>query len=121
LSALSYQYNRKITRESLEITEGIGTTRVAVEGSYCTAEDEEEKGIARIVVGVGSPEADHKDCVGKEPRGCMVAVAAAGVDRVKDVGEPGAVDIHSIGFGVESLGIAAAMVAGERRENANMA
>ena len=70
---------------------------------------------------MGLPEADHKDCVGKEPRGCMVAVAMAGVDRVKDVGEPGAVDTHSIGFGVEGLGIAAATVAEEQRENANMA
>ncbi len=65
-------------------------------------------------------EADHKDCVGKEPRGCMVGVGVAGADRVKDVGRLGVVDTHSIVVGFERFGIAAVTVAEEQRADANM-
>lgn len=94
---------------------------MAAEGSWCTAEDEEEKGIVRIVVvAVGLAEADHRDCVGKGPRGCMVGVGAVGADRVKDVVELGVVETPSIVVGVESFGIAAATAEEEQREDANI-
>jgi hypothetical protein len=66
------------------------------------------------------PEADHKDCVGKEPRGYMVGVGVVGADRMKDVGGLVAVDTHSIGVGVVSFGIGAATAVEEQREDANM-
>lgn len=65
-------------------------------------------------------EAGHKDCVGKEPQGCMVGAGVAGVDTVKDVGVLGAVDTHSIVVGFERFGIAAATTAEEQRADANM-
>lgn len=92
---------------------------MVAEGSHRTAEEEEES-IARIVVAVGLTEADHKDCVGKEPRGCMVGVGVAVADKVKDVGGLEVVHTRSIVVGLERFGIAAAAVAEEQRADGNM-
>ena len=93
-----------------------------MEGSHHTAEEVEEKkeSIARIVVAVGLAEADHKDCVGKEPQGCMVGVGVAVADKVKDVGELGGVHTRSIAVGFEGFGIAAETSAEEQRADENM-
>ena len=87
--------------------------------SHRTAE-EEEKSIVHIVVAAGLAEADHKDCVGKEPRGCTVGVGVAVADKVKGAGGLGGVDTRSIVVGFEGFGIAAVTAAEEQRADGNM-